>query len=129
MQFWKVIVHLQLLQNVGYIPHVEQYILVAYFISLFIYWSVLLISVCAQALSCVRLFVTPWTVAHQAPLSMGILQARTLEWVAMPSSRGSSDPGMEPASLVSPAFQADSLLLNHQESLISSWWSSNPLYI
>ena len=34
----------------------------------------------------------PWTVAHQAPLSMGILQARTLEWVAMPSSRGSSQP-------------------------------------
>ena len=28
----------------------------------------------------------------QAPLSMGILQARTLEWVAMPSSRGSSPP-------------------------------------
>ena len=35
---------------------------------------------------------TPWTVAHQAPLSMGILQARILEWVAMPSSRGSSQP-------------------------------------
>ena len=34
----------------------------------------------------------PWTVAHQTPLSMGILQARTLEWVAMPSSRGSSQP-------------------------------------
>ena len=33
---------------------------------------------------------TPRTVAHQAPLSMGILQARRLEWVAMPSSRGSS---------------------------------------
>ena len=32
----------------------------------------------------------PWTVAHQAPLSMGILQARILEWVVMPSSRGSS---------------------------------------
>ena len=30
---------------------------------------------------------TPWTIAHQAPLSMGILQARILEWVAMPSSR------------------------------------------
>ena len=42
--------------------------------------------------SCVRLFVTLWTVAFQAPLSMGILQARTLEWVAMPSSRGSSPP-------------------------------------
>ena len=34
--------------------------------------------------------VTPWTVAHQAPLLMGILQARILQWVAMPSFRGSS---------------------------------------
>ena len=32
-----------------------------------------------------RLFVT-WTVARQASLSMKILQARILEWVAMPSS-------------------------------------------
>ena len=47
-------------------------------------------SVCAQSLSCVRLFVTLWTVAHQAPL--GILQARILEWVAMPSFRGYSQP-------------------------------------
>ena len=31
-------------------------------------------------------------VARLAPLSMGILQARILEWVAMPSSRGSSQP-------------------------------------
>ena len=44
---------------------------------------------CAQSLSRVRLFVTPWTVAHQAPLSMGILQARILEWLAIPCSRGS----------------------------------------
>ena len=29
----------------------------------------------------------PWTIACQAPLSMGSLQARTLGWVAMPSSR------------------------------------------
>ena len=35
-------------------------------------------------------FATPWTVAHQAPLSVGILQARILEWVSMPSSRVSS---------------------------------------
>ena len=32
----------------------------------------------------------PWTVARQAALSMGILQARILEWVVVPSSRGSS---------------------------------------
>ena len=43
-------------------------------------------------LSHVRLLATPWTVAHQAPLSMGILQAGILEWVAMLFSRGSSSP-------------------------------------
>ena len=37
---------------------------------------------CTVLLSCVWLFVTPWTVTCQAPLSMGILQARILEWVA-----------------------------------------------
>jgi len=35
-------------------------------------------------------FATPWAVAHKAPLIHGILQARILEWVAMPFSRGSS---------------------------------------
>ena len=52
----------------------------------------------------VRLFVIPQTVAGQAPLSMGILQARKLEWVAMPSSRESSQPRPR-----TPALQADSL--------------------
>ena len=37
-------------------------------------------------------FETPWTVLLQAPLSMGILQARILQWVAMTSSRASSPP-------------------------------------
>ena len=45
-----------------------------------------------KLLSCVWLLATPQrdTVALQAPLSMGILHAGILEWVAMPSSRGSS---------------------------------------
>ena len=38
-------------------------------------------------LSHVQLFATPWSVARQAPLSMGILQVGILEWVAIPSSR------------------------------------------
>ena len=38
---------------------------------------------CAQSLSHVQLFETPWTVACRAPLSMGILQARILQWVAL----------------------------------------------
>ena len=45
-------------------------------------------------------------IAHQAALSMGSLQARTLEWVAMPSSRGSSQPRHRTQS---PTLQADSL--------------------
>ena len=36
-----------------------------------------------KSLSCVRLFATPRTVAYQASLSMGILQARVLDWVAI----------------------------------------------
>ena len=47
---------------------------------------------CALSLSRVRLFATPWTVARQAPLSIGIPQARIQEWVALPSSRGSLQP-------------------------------------
>ena len=47
---------------------------------------------CAQSLRCVQFFATPWTVAHEAPLSMGLLQARILEWVVILSSRGSSQP-------------------------------------
>ena len=37
-------------------------------------------------------FATLWIVAHQAPLSMGILQARILELVAVPSTREFSRP-------------------------------------
>ena len=44
----------------------------------------------ASMLSCfsrVRLFVTLWLIAYQAPLSMEFLQTRILKWVAMPYSR------------------------------------------
>ena len=47
---------------------------------------------CFSHFSRVWLFATPWTIAHQAPLSMGVLQAGIPEWVAMPSTRGSSQP-------------------------------------
>ena len=46
----------------------------------------------AQLLSHVQLFVTPWTTTHQAPSVHGIILARILEWVAIFSSRGSSQP-------------------------------------
>ena len=44
-----------------------------------------------------------------------ILQARILEWVAIPFSRGSSQPGIEPRS---PELQADSLAVEPPETLI-----------
>ena len=60
---------------------------------------------CLVPQSCL-LLTTPCSVACQAPSSMGILQARILEWVAMPSSRGFSNPGIKPRS---PTLQVDSL--------------------
>ena len=45
-----------------------------------------------KSLSHVWRFVTPWTVAYQAPQPMGFFQARTLVWVAVLSSRGPSWP-------------------------------------
>ena len=55
--------------------------------------ALLELTVClCEPLSDVWFLMTPWTVAHQAPLSIGIHQERTLVWVVMPSSRESSQP-------------------------------------
>ena len=54
----------------------------------------------------VQLFATPLTVAHQAPLSMGILQQKYWSGLPFPSSGDLPDPGIEPGS---PASQALSL--------------------
>ena len=43
-------------------------------------------------LSHIWLFSTPWTVAHQAPLSVEFSRPRILEWGAISFSRGSSQP-------------------------------------
>ena len=64
----------------------------------------IILCVCAKSLSHVQLFATLWTVAHQAHLPMGLSQVRILDWVAMPSSRGSSWPRDQTASLMSPAL-------------------------
>ena len=59
------------------------------------------------SLSSVRLFGTPWTVALQAPLSMGFSSKEHWSGLPFPSLRDLPDPGMAPGS---PALQADSLL-------------------
>ena len=59
-----------------------------------------------KLLSRVQLFGTPWTVAYQAPPSMGFSKQEYWSGLAFPSSGDLPDPGIKPRS---PAFQADAL--------------------
>ena len=63
--------------------------------------------VSCQSLSRVRLFVTPWTVAHQAPLSMGFARQEHWSRLPFPSPRDLPDSGSNP-SLKSPALAGGS---------------------
>ena len=62
------------------------------------------IYVCAQSLSRVQLFATPWTVTLQVPLSMGFSRQEYQNGLPYPSPGDLPDPGIEPTSLTSPAF-------------------------
>ena len=59
-----------------------------------------------KSLSCVRPFATPWTVALQAPLSMGFSRQEYWSGLPFPSPGDLPNPGIEPGP---PAFQADTL--------------------
>ena len=58
------------------------------------------------SLSRVRLFVIPWTAAHQAPLSMEFSRQEHWSGLPIPSPKDLPNPGIEPRS---PTLQADSL--------------------
>ena len=60
-----------------------------------------------KSLSRVRLFATPWTVAYQAPLSMGFFRQECWSGLPFPSPGNLPDPGIEPGF---PILQADTLL-------------------
>ena len=55
-------------------------------------------------LSCVRVFATPWTVAHQVPLSMGFSRQEYWSKFPIPTQRDLPNPGIKPASPASPAL-------------------------
>ena len=63
----------------------------------------------AQLCLTLKIICTPWTIACQALLSMGVLQARILEWIAMSSSRGTFQAPEQRVEPRSPTPQADSL--------------------
>ena len=57
--------------------------------------------VCVQLFSRIQVFVTPWTVAHQAALSMEFPRQEYWSGVPSPPPEDLPDPGIELASLVS----------------------------
>ena len=63
-----------------------------------------LLKVKVKSLSRVWLFATPWTVAHQAPPSMGFSRQEYWSGVPFPSPGDLPDPGIKPGS---PSLQAD----------------------
>ena len=72
----------------------------AFFYLVIISYAVLVRSVLSNSLQ------IPWTIAHQAPLSMGVLQAGYWSGLPCPPLGDLPNPGIEPKS---PALQADSL--------------------
>ena len=69
-------------------------------------YATLLVVVAVQSLSHVQLFSTLWTVAHQAPLSMGFSSQEHWNGLPFPSPSDLPNPGIEPRS---PTLQADAL--------------------
>ena len=57
-----------------------------------------------HVLICIQLFATPWTVAHQAPLSMGFFRQEYWNKLPFPPPGDVPDPGIEFASPESPAL-------------------------
>ena len=76
--------------------------------------------ICVCVLSCfshVQLLATLWTVARQTPLCIGFFRQKYQSRWPCPPPEDLPNLGIEPAALVTPALQADSLLLSHQGSL------------
>ena len=59
---------------------------------------------CICTLSCVQVFATPWTVTHQAPLSMEFSRQEYWSKLAFPTPGDLSNRGIEPMCLASPAL-------------------------
>ena len=71
-----------------------------------------------KSLSCVRLFATRWTVAHQAPLSLKFSRQEYWTGLPFPCPEDLPDPGIEPGP---PALQADSLPSEPTGKLPGKW--------
>ena len=80
-----------------------------------------------KSLSCVLLFATPWTVAHQAPQSMGFSRQEYWSGLPLPSPGDLPDLGTEPGS---PALRTDALPSDTGSKMVggvNSPLESNPI--
>ena len=68
---------------------------------------------------CTQLFATLWTLAHQAPLSMGFSRQEYWSELPFPPPGDLPDPGIEATSPVSPSLAGESLPLNHLGSEVA----------
>ena len=75
----------------------------------------------AKRFSCVWLFPTPGTAAHEAPLSTGLSRREYCSGLPCPPPGDLPSSGIKLASLTTPAFRADSWLLNCQGSPYSDF--------
>ena len=82
--------------------------------------------------------MTLWTVPCQAPLSMGILQARMLEWVPMPPPGDLPNPGIKPRSPPLQAYSSPAepqgkpsikIILNFIESIQHTAWHTETFIV
>ena len=69
--------------------------------------ALLLLLLLLSCFSHVRLCATPETAAHQAPLSLGFSRQEYWSELPWPPPRDLPDPGIEPASLMSPALAGE----------------------
>ena len=72
--------------------------------------------VCAQVLQPCMTFCDPMACGPPDSTVPGVPQGRILKWVAMPYSKGSSQPKDQTHISASPALQAESLPLSHREA-------------
>ena len=75
---------------------------------------------CTQSLNRVQLVVTPWTVAHQALLSMGFPWRESWSGLPFSSPEDLPDTGIVPASLVSPALAGRFFITS--ATVEARWW-------
>ena len=102
-KMWPYCVHLKNIPFKTKVFKSFNYMCLPHIISLCYYHAV----VCeVKLLSCVLLFAIPWTVAYQAPPSMGFSRREYWSGLPFPSPGDLPDPGIKPGS---PALQADAL--------------------